>query len=200
MNASLTNPDSRVRDCGCSDLLPLRRRGRKILAPQSDSLSSVWVGPPRLSLSHCSPPSFIVALSISFRMSSAYARWWEGRTEWDKISALSRNIARTIWLHVPEQKPTEGPSDTDAKQHAITLLHAFAVALKHHLRGQRDWDSLDELKRLLTHLPHVCLSSSSSIPPHTDLKHSTTWSQAPTVPTTRCRLRCISQLTSNMCA
>lgn len=107
-----------------------------------------------------SPPrSFIVALSISFRMSSAYARWWEGRTEWDKISALSRNIARTIWLHVPEQKAssTVGPSDADTKEHAITLLHAFAVALKHHLRGQRDWDKLDELKKLLSSLPHVRL-------------------------------------------
>lgn len=92
-------------------------------------------------------------------MSSAYSRWWEGRTEWDKISALSRNIARTLWLHVPEQKPssTVQPSDTDTKQYAITLLHAFAVALKHHLRGQRDWDKLDELKKLLSHLPHVCL-------------------------------------------
>lgn len=111
--------------------------------------------------------SFIVALSISFRMSSAYSRWWEGRTEWDKISALSRNIARTLWLHVPEQKPssTVQPSDADTKQYAITLLHAFAVALKHHLRGQRDWDKLDELKKLLSHLPHVRQSPLSSASP-----------------------------------
>lgn len=131
-------------------------------------------------------------------MSSAYARWWEGRIEWDKISALSRNIARTIWLHVPEEKPVSGPPDTEAKQHAITLLHAFAVALKHHLRGQRDWDSLDELKRLLTHLPHVRASPPPfSLRPPLNSKHSTTWSQAPTAPTIRYRLRCISRRTSN---
>lgn len=104
-----------------------------------------------------SHPSFIVALSISFRMSSAYSRWWEGRTEWDKISALTRNIARTIWLHVPEQKtdPDAHKSDVETKKYVITLLHAFAVALKHHLRGQRNWDELHELRKLLTHLPHV---------------------------------------------
>lgn len=89
-------------------------------------------------------------------MQSAYARWWEGRTEWDKISALTRNIARTIWLHIPVQKENpDRKSDIEAKKQAITLLHAFAVALKHHLRGQRDWDKLPELRKLLSHLPHV---------------------------------------------
>ncbi|KAI5838517.1 Bestrophin, RFP-TM, chloride channel-domain-containing protein [Morchella snyderi] len=101
---------------------------------------------------------FIVALSISFRMTSAYSRWWEGRTEWDKISALTRNIARTIWLHIPTLKtPADhdpsAKSDLEVKKEAIELLHAFAVALKYHLRGERDWEQLGELKELLKGLP-----------------------------------------------
>ena len=84
---------------------------------------------------------FVVGIAISFRMTASYNRWWEGRQQWDKLSAVSRNMARTIWLHVPPPKDLliHGRAIQD-KRGALRVIHALAVALKHHLRGERDWE------------------------------------------------------------
>lgn len=79
---------------------------------------------------------FVVGIAISFRMQASYSRWWEGRTQWDHLSAVSRNFARTVWYHVPTPLG-EGEKD---KRAALRIVHALAVALKHHLRGEREWD------------------------------------------------------------
>jgi len=100
---------------------------------------------------------FIVGLSITFRMQSSYSRWWEGRIQWDKLSADSRSFARTIWLHVPlpSVNPIENANDIPDKVEVIGCVHALAVALKHHLRGERDWGECSDLEQLLAHLPNV---------------------------------------------
>ncbi|KDQ08142.1 hypothetical protein BOTBODRAFT_191914 [Botryobasidium botryosum FD-172 SS1] len=46
----------------------------------------------------------IIGLVISFRTSSAYDRYWEGRKLWSVFHAVSRNIAEIIWIHVPLEK------------------------------------------------------------------------------------------------
>lgn len=97
---------------------------------------------------------FIVGLAITFRMQSSYSRWWEGRIQWDKLSADSRSFARTIWLHVPLPKPAENTDDIPDKVEVIRCVHALAVALKHHLRGERDCGECSDLERLLAHLPN----------------------------------------------
>ncbi|KAE9368276.1 UPF0187-domain-containing protein [Stipitochalara longipes BDJ] len=99
---------------------------------------------------------FIVGLAITFRMQSSYSRWWEGRIQWDKLSADSRSFARTIWLHVPlpPAKPTQDANDIPNKIEAIKCVHTLAVALKHHLRGERNWNECSDLKQLLAHLPN----------------------------------------------
>jgi putative membrane protein len=99
--------------------------------------------------------SFIVGLAITFRMQSSYSRWWEGRIQWDKLSADSRSFARTIWLHVPLPKPAENTDDIPDKVEVIRCVHALAVALKHHLRGERDCGECSDLERLLAYLPNV---------------------------------------------
>lgn len=99
---------------------------------------------------------FIVGLAISFRMQASYSRWWDGRIQWDRLSALSRSFARTIWIHIPDT--TDDPdeeSSLQGKRLAIQCSHMLAVALKHHLRDERDWDSCTELRDLLTYLPDV---------------------------------------------
>jgi putative membrane protein len=93
---------------------------------------------------------FVVGLAITFRMQSSYNRWWEGRTQWDKLSAVSRSCARTIWIHVPESDIDHTKS---VKVSAINCIHTFAIALKHHLRGVRDWDSCVDLRELLKDIP-----------------------------------------------
>lgn len=91
-------------------------------------------------------------------MQSSYARWWEGRIQWDKLSAASRSFARTIWLHVPDDKNTD--AEPTAKIAAIRCIHTLAIALKHHLRGERSWADCGDLKILLAHIPNVCVTFS----------------------------------------
>ena len=91
-------------------------------------------------------------------MQSSYARWWDGRVQWDKLSAVSRSCARTIWIHVPEPSGTYNVDNStefaQVKLSAVHCIHALAVALKHHLRGERDWGQCTDLKNLLHHIPN----------------------------------------------
>ncbi len=85
---------------------------------------------------------FVVGLSLSFRSSTAYERYTEGRKYWSQLLLTSRNTARLIWVHVAERNHDADGKETPeiAKQDllnkiaAINLLNAFAVALKHRLR------------------------------------------------------------------
>ncbi|KAK5157364.1 hypothetical protein LTS14_004129 [Recurvomyces mirabilis] len=81
---------------------------------------------------------FVVGLALSFRSSTAYERYMEGRKYWAQLLFASRNIARVIWVHVAERHtgdtPEVGKQDLLAKVAAINLLNAFAVALKHRVR------------------------------------------------------------------
>jgi len=103
---------------------------------------------------------FVVGLAITFRMQSSYARWWEGRIQWDKVSAVSRSFARTIWLHVPDT-PLDGVSELHDKRDIIRCIHTFAVALKHHLRGEHDWSECQDLKHLTAQIPHYNYSATN---------------------------------------
>lgn len=43
---------------------------------------------------------FIVGLSITFRNTTAYERYAEGRKLWNQLQTVTRNMGRTIWLQV----------------------------------------------------------------------------------------------------
>lgn len=80
---------------------------------------------------------FVVGLALSFRSSTAYERYSEGRKYWAQLLFTSRNLARLIWVHVLERHEESeelGKADVLAKLAAMNLLNAFAVALKHRLR------------------------------------------------------------------
>ncbi|KAL5510942.1 hypothetical protein ACEPAG_4699 [Sanghuangporus baumii] len=59
----------------------------------------------------------VIGFVISYRTSSGYDRYWLGRVSWSDIIKNSRTLSRLIWIHVPLR---------------------FAVAVKHHLRGEMD--------------------------------------------------------------
>jgi putative membrane protein len=42
---------------------------------------------------------FVVGLGLSFRSSTAYERYSEGRKYWTQLVAASQNITRVIWIH-----------------------------------------------------------------------------------------------------
>lgn len=80
---------------------------------------------------------FVVGLALSFRSTTAYERYSEGRRYWAQLTLTSRNLARLIWIHVQERHSESsdlGKSDLLAKLAALQLVNAFAVSLKHRLR------------------------------------------------------------------
>jgi putative membrane protein len=76
-------------------------------------------------------PSVVLGLLLVFRTNTAYDRFWEGRKLWGDLINTVRNLARTIWVSVEEQKI----EDREEKIIHVRLLVAFAVATKLHLRS-----------------------------------------------------------------
>lgn len=118
---------------------------------------------------------------MSYRTTSSFERYNEGRRLWSQIVLGCRTFARTTWFHVPsnwsflftvkhfaniyslEKNPT-GPADNNEnearmiieKKSVINLLEAFAVAVKHYLRGE-DGIFYTDLYYLVKHLPAYSL-------------------------------------------
>ncbi|KAG2088143.1 UPF0187-domain-containing protein [Suillus discolor] len=102
----------------------------------------------------------VLGFIISFRTSSSFERYNEGGKLWSHIVLNCRIFARTVWFHVPDNTFPASPKDyqtadevTDQdsesaktqKEYAMTLiekktvinlLEAYAVAVKHYLRGE----------------------------------------------------------------
>lgn len=94
---------------------------------------------------------FVVGLSLSFRGSTAYERWADGRKYWASLIQTSRNLSRIIWVHFGEREGEEGKVDILRKRSAMNLILAFAVALKHKLRFEPDV-AYEDLAGLIAHL------------------------------------------------
>ncbi|PWY85768.1 UPF0187 domain membrane protein [Aspergillus sclerotioniger CBS 115572] len=94
---------------------------------------------------------FVVSLALSFRSSTAYERWADGRKYWALLNQTSRNLARTIWINTAERNGEEGKEDLLSKLTAMNLILAFAVSLKHKLRFEPDV-GYEDLAGLVGHL------------------------------------------------
>ncbi|KAK6341061.1 hypothetical protein TWF696_009370 [Orbilia brochopaga] len=86
---------------------------------------------------------FLVGLALSFRSSTAYERYNDGRKCWSALTLNVRNMARLIWIHIREREGPDGEDDLLTKLTAINLLLAFCVSLKHKLRHQPEYDYKD---------------------------------------------------------
>ncbi|KAH7333731.1 Bestrophin, RFP-TM, chloride channel-domain-containing protein [Rhizoctonia solani] len=113
----------------------------------------------------------ILGFVISYRTSSAFERYNEGRRLWSTIILASRTFARTVWFHVPDCPPTvEGEPKPDPriarprmliqKRTTINLIEAFSIAVKHYLRGE-DGIEYEDLYRLVKFLPAYSLPDST---------------------------------------
>ncbi|KAI0026222.1 UPF0187-domain-containing protein [Xylariomycetidae sp. FL0641] len=76
---------------------------------------------------------FVVGLGLSFRSSTAYERYAEGRRYWSQLILTCQALGRVYWLHTVE-RPESSKKDLLAKLTAMNLLVAFAASLKHKLR------------------------------------------------------------------
>ncbi|CUS13838.1 unnamed protein product [Tuber aestivum] len=90
---------------------------------------------------------FVVGLSLSFRSSTAYERYAEGRKFWAQMTLHSRNLARIIWIHTNE----ESTNDVLTKLSAINLILGFCQAVKHKLRHEIEV-AYPDLEPIIGHL------------------------------------------------
>lgn len=98
----------------------------------------------------------VLGLVISFRTSSAYERYQDGRKMWTNIITASRNLAQQIWLHIPVDRPGKANTTTlqnvIEKKTMINLILAYAVSVKHFLRGEQGV-YYEDLYPLISFLP-----------------------------------------------
>ncbi|KAF8058525.1 Bestrophin, RFP-TM, chloride channel-domain-containing protein [Lyophyllum atratum] len=94
----------------------------------------------------------VIGFVISYRASSGYDRYWLGRTCWSDVIRNARTMGRLIWFHVPPRLSGKTPEEMASgkierssqellkvmaeKRVALDLVKGFAVALKHHIRGE----------------------------------------------------------------
>jgi putative membrane protein len=79
------------------------------------TLISEFVYPLKISSLLLTILGFVVGLAISFRTSTAYERYAEGRKYWSQMLFVSQNLARTIWIHAAERDGETGKDDLLAK-------------------------------------------------------------------------------------
>ncbi len=99
-----------------------------------------------------------MGLGLSFRSSTAYERYAEGRRYWAQMILASQNIGRVLWVHAIERKDIpEGQREEYRKKDvlerltAMNLVVAFSVALKHRLRFE-PYTCYDDISSLVSHL------------------------------------------------
>lgn len=117
---------------------------------------------------------FVVGLGISFRTSSAYERYVDGRKYWAQLIQTSRDLARHIWVHAQERDEYE-KADLLAKITALNLIVAFAVSLKHRLRFE-PYTNYNDLEPLVSHLS--TFAGAASNPPAPPLRQASSWKKA----------------------
>ncbi|KAJ6629360.1 Bestrophin, RFP-TM, chloride channel-domain-containing protein [Mycena sp. CBHHK59/15] len=120
----------------------------------------------------------VLGFVVSYRTTSSFERYNEGRRLWSQIILASRTFARTVWFHVPDLPPTAKWDEEMMKSRSmverktvINLLEAFSVAVKHYLRGE-DGIYYQDLYYLVKFLPAYVLPA--GIPSNADLTAETT--------------------------
>jgi hypothetical protein len=85
-----------------------------------------------------------VGFALSFRNSTAYSRYDEGRRAWSNLSTTTINLARVIWIHCREREGDQGKADLLGKITCLNMLAALPVALKHRVKFEPyiDYDDM----------------------------------------------------------
>ncbi|KAA1472691.1 UPF0187-domain-containing protein [Dentipellis sp. KUC8613] len=144
----------------------------------------------------------VLGFVISYRTTSSFERYNEGRRYWSQIVLASRTFARTVWFHVPETMaigPDSMPLDEKKarviieKKTVINLVEAFSVAIKHYLRGEEGIYYVD-LYHLVKFLPAYALPA--GLPSAVDLTNPTDVPGSPVSPTMQRRASNTSRRTS----
>ncbi|KAJ6521125.1 Bestrophin, RFP-TM, chloride channel-domain-containing protein [Mycena capillaripes] len=102
----------------------------------------------------------VLGFVVSYRTTSSFERYNEGRRLWSQIILASRTFSRTVWFHVPDQPATKEVDATTIV--ARGMVEKRRVAVKHYLRGE-DGIYYQDLYYLVKFLPAYALPA--GIPP-----------------------------------
>ncbi|KAF2175997.1 UPF0187-domain-containing protein [Zopfia rhizophila CBS 207.26] len=80
---------------------------------------------------------FVVGMALSFRSSTAYERYTEGRKYWAQLLLATQSLARLIWIHAEEREEFE-KEDLLGKLTFCNMLVAFAFAPKQITAEKQD--------------------------------------------------------------
>ncbi|KAL0941480.1 uncharacterized protein CTRU02_204243 [Colletotrichum truncatum] len=94
---------------------------------------------------------FVVGMGLSFRSSTAYERYAEGRRYWAQLILACQNLGRVFWIHSGDPDGIEPRQALLRKVGCMNLLLAFSVALKHKLRFE-PYTGYEDLEHLVAHL------------------------------------------------
>ena len=92
------------------------------LTPFSHWRQRTWSPKRQLLIFGCRVLGFVVGLGLSFRSSTAYERYNEGRRYWAQLVLTSQNLARIFWVHAKEREGDLGKKDLLAKLLVPPLL------------------------------------------------------------------------------
>ncbi|KAJ6551808.1 Bestrophin, RFP-TM, chloride channel-domain-containing protein [Mycena capillaripes] len=115
----------------------------------------------------------VLGFVVSYRTTSSFERYNEGRRLWSQIILASRTFSRTVWFHVPATKEVDATTIVARgmveKKTVINLIEAFSVAVKHYLRGE-DGIYYQDLYYLVKFLPAYALPA--GIPSNPDMANA----------------------------
>lgn len=94
---------------------------------------------------------FVVGLGLSFRNSTAYERYAEGRKYWAALLQASQVLGRVFWIHATDRPDQDSRELLLKKISSMNLVVAFAIALKHSLRFE-PYTAYADLQHLVGHL------------------------------------------------
>ncbi|KAH7329466.1 Bestrophin, RFP-TM, chloride channel-domain-containing protein [Stachybotrys elegans] len=94
---------------------------------------------------------FVISLGLSFRSSTAYERYAEGRRYWATLILTCQNLGRVFWIHARDANTDDPRLSMLKKISSMNLLVAFAISLKHRLRFE-PYTAYPDMQHLVGHL------------------------------------------------
>lgn len=106
---------------------------------------------------------FVVGMGLSFRSSTAYERYAEGRRYWAQLILACQNLGRVFWIHGGDPENVDRRQSLLRKIGCMNLLLAFSVALKHKLRFE-PYTGYEDLEHLVAHLSTFAQEATAAEP------------------------------------
>lgn len=106
---------------------------------------------------------FVISLGLSFRSSTAYERYAEGRRYWQMLTMASQALGRVMWIHATDPEEQDVRELMLRKVTGMNMVVAFAVSVKHTLRFE-PFTAYGDMQHLIGHLNTFAREATSAQP------------------------------------